>query len=314
MRALVTGASGFIGHHLVNYLHGRGYWVRGVDIVEPEFAPTTADEFHLGDLRELTECVRVVRGVDEVYHLAADMGGIGYITGNHARLARGNAVMDANMLHAAASQQPERYFYASSACVYPAGLQTQAAVTPLRESDAIPAEPERGYGWEKLFAEQLASYYHEDLGLPVRVARFHNIYGPEGTYEGGREKAPLALCRKVFYGEDDIVVWGDGQQTRSFTYVDDCVDGIWRIAHSEHPDPLNLGSDELVSIDDMVEMICDIAGKRLHVIHDTSAPQGVRGRNSDNAAAQRILGWSPTTALRTGLRMTYAWLEARLVP
>lgn len=313
-RSLVTGAGGFIGHHMAKYLVGRRYWVRGVDIKPPPYEPTSAQEFQLLDLRDPVNCREAVRDVEEVYHFAADMGGIGYITAVHADVTRNNVLIDTHMLEASREAGIQRFFYASSACVYPQYRQLSPDVTPLREEDAYPADAEDGYGWEKLFAEQLCRYYHEDHGLETRVARFHNIYGPLGTYEGGREKAPAAICRKVALArdEDEIEVWGDGKQTRSFTYVDDCVEGIYRITRSDHPEPLNLGSDELVTIDQLVNLVASIAGKRLTKKHDISKPQGVRGRNSDNSRLREKLGWAPSIVLCEGLTKTYRWIEAEV--
>lgn len=313
-RAVVTGAGGFIGHHMVDYLVKRGYWVRGVDIKYPEYRASAAHEFELLDLRRMESCLQATRRVDEVYHLAADMGGIGYITAFHADVARNNVLIDANMLEASRVNEADRFFYASSACVYPMFLQNDAAVTALREEDAYPADAEPGYGWEKLYAELLCKYYKEDFGLETRVARFHNIYGPEGTYEGGREKAPAAIARKVALARDgdEIEVWGDGEQTRSFTYVDDCVEGIFRITHADHAEPLNLGSDHLISVNALVDLVAGIAGKRLVKRYDTSKPQGVRGRNSDNTKARQVLGWEPSTSLEEGLTATYKWIEGEL--
>ena len=313
-RACVTGAGGFIGHHLVRHLKDNGYWVRGVDIKAPEFEDTAADEFALLDLRELGNCLAATGSVDEVYQLAADMGGIGYITAFHADVARNNVLINAHMLEASAQNSVERYFYSSSACVYPMYRQAEPDVTPLKEEDAYPAEPEEGYGWEKLYAEKLCQYYREEGKLRTTVARFHNVYGPLGTYEGGREKAPAAICRKVASAEDggEIEIWGDGRQTRSYMYVDDCVEGIHRIAQSDHGKPLNLGTDELISVDDLVDLICGIAGKSLQKRHDVSKPQGVRGRNSDNSQLREILGWEPAPALENGLRPTYEWIETQV--
>jgi nucleoside-diphosphate-sugar epimerase len=313
-RAVVAGAGGFIGHHLVRYLKAEGYWVRGADLKEPEYEPTGADEFELRDLREYENCLWATEGIDEVYQLAADMGGIGYITGNHADVARNNFLINAHMLEAGYRNGVGRHFYSSSACIYPMYRQHDPDVTPLKEEDAYPAEPEEGYGWEKLYAEKLCQYYTEEGKLDTRVARFHNIYGPLGTYEGGREKAPAAISRKVALANDgdQIEIWGDGQQTRSFTYVDDCVEGIHRLMRSDHGDPLNLGTDRLISVDDLVDLVCDVAGKSLVKVHDTSKPQGVRGRNSDNTRLREVLGWEPTTTLEDGMATTYRWIRSEL--
>lgn len=310
---VVTGASGFIGSHLVTFLKERGHRVRGVDLVEPAFGQSDADEFWLADLRHPDACRRAVAGADEVYHLAADMGGIGYITAIRAGVARNNVLMDVHMLQAASSLGVQRYFYASSACVYPWGLQDTPDALALIEDEALPADPEPGYGWEKLFAEQVASYYQADEGLAVRVARFHNCYGPGGTYDGGREKAPAALCRKVALASEGghIDVWGDGQQVRSFMYVTDCVEGIYRIAQSGYAQPLNLGTDEAVSIDALAQLVIDASGKHLSIRH-VQGPQGVRGRNSDNTRAREVLGWEPSTKLHEGIEYTYAWVHDQI--
>jgi nucleoside-diphosphate-sugar epimerase len=314
-RALVAGAGGFIGHHLVRYLKAEGYWVRGVDLKEPEYETTDADDFTLMDLRGPEACLAATSGVDEVYQLAADMGGIGYITEFHADIARNNVLINAHMLEGAHRNDVHRYFFSSSACVYPMYRQTTPEVEPLRETDAYPADPEEGYGWEKLYAEKLCRYYAEEGKVDTRVARFHNIYGPLGTYDGGREKAPAAICRKVALAPNggSIDVWGDGSQTRSFTYVDDCVEGIHRIVRSDHRAPLNLGSDTLISVDGLVDLVCSIAGKRLTKEHEPDRPQGVRGRNSDNTLAMRVLGWTPSTTLEDGLTHTYRWIRSELV-
>jgi nucleoside-diphosphate-sugar epimerase len=313
-RALVTGAGGFIGHHMVKFLKAEGCWVRGADVELPHYEDSDADEFMQLDLRDEASCLAATAGVDDVYQLAADMGGIGYITAYRADVARNNVLINAHMLEASRQSAVQRYFYASSACIYPMYLQTSADVTPLKEEDAYPAEPEEGYGWEKLYAEKLCQYYREEGKLPTTVARFHNIYGPLGTYDGGREKAPAAICRKVALAEDggEIEVWGDGEQTRSFTYVDDCVEGIHRILLSDFPHPLNLGTDRLISINGLVDLISDIAGKRLKKRHLLDKPQGVRGRNSDNRRLREVLDWEPTTSLEDGLRRTYVWIESQL--
>jgi GDP-D-mannose 3',5'-epimerase len=313
-RAVVAGAGGFIGHHLVKYLKANGYWVRGVDVKMPEYGETDADEFQVADLREYERCLDATRDVDEVYQLAADMGGIGYITEFRADVARNNVLINAHMLEAARRSEVRRYFYSSSACIYPMYLQHEPEVTPLKEEDAYPAEPEEGYGWEKLYAEKLCQYYTDEGKVDTRVARFHNIYGPLGTYEGGREKAPAAISRKVALAADgdEIEIWGDGQQTRSFTYVDDCVEGIHRLMRSEHSAPLNLGTDRLITVDGLVDLVSHIAGKSLVKKHDTSQPQGVRGRNSDNTLLREVLGWEPGTSLEDGLTDTYRWICSEL--
>lgn len=314
MRVLVTGAGGFIGHHLVKYLVQRGYWVRGVDIKHPEYEPTAAHEFELLDLRRFDNCLIATRGVEEVYHLAADMGGIGYITAYHAEITRNNTMINVHMLEAVRLNKIKRFLFSSSACVYPQYLQKSPDVTPLKEEDAWPADPEEGYGLEKLFMEKLCQYYHEDYGLETRVVRFHNVYGPLGTYEGGKEKAPAAICRKVALAPDggEIEVWGDGEQTRSFMYIDDCVEGIYRIMRSDYPHPLNLGRDELVTINQLVDLVAEIAGKHIRKRYDLSKPQGVRGRNSDNTRLKELLGWAPSTPLKEGLIPTYRWIEEQL--
>ncbi|MCA6122017.1 NAD-dependent epimerase/dehydratase family protein [Bradyrhizobium sp. WSM 1704] len=308
---LVTGAGGFIGHHLVKYLVERGYTVRGVDIKAPEYEQTAADEFIIADLRKPAECMKATKGVDEVYHLAADMGGIGYISASHAGIAINNTLINAHTLCAARENGVKRFLFSSSACVYPQYLQEQPEVVPLREEDAFPAQPEEGYGLEKLYMEKLCQYFTDDWGFVTRVVRFHNVYGPLGTYDGGREKAPAAICRKVATLPDrsEIEIWGDGKQTRSFMYIDDCVEGIYRIMQSDYGAPLNLGTDELVTVDDLVDIVCAIAGKTLVKRHDVSRPQGVRGRNSDNSRLRSVLGWEPKTALRAGLIPTYRWIE-----
>jgi GDP-D-mannose 3',5'-epimerase len=314
-RVLVTGAGGFIGHHLVSRLKKDGFWVRGVDIKEPEYQKSDGDEFEVRDLRKWDECLMATRGgIDEVYNLAADMGGIGYITANHADIARNNILINAHMLEAARQHGIGRFLFSSSACVYAQGKQKDADVTPLKEEDAFPAEPEPGYGWEKLYAEELCRYYWHDYKFETRIVRFHNVYGPLGTYDGGKEKAPAAISRKVAITPDggEIEVWGDGEQTRSFMYIDDCVEGLRRIMASDCRDALNLGTDELVTINQLVDIISDIAGKRLVKRHNLTGPQGVRGRNSDNSLLRRVLGWEPSILLREGLRLTYPWIEDEL--
>ena len=313
-RVLVTGAGGFIGHHLVKRLVARGCWVRGVDLKKPEYEPTPAHEFELRDLRRWDNCVQATGGVDEVYNLAANMGGIGFIESHKAEIMHDNVLINVHMLEAARLSGVMRYLYTSSACVYPGYRQDSADVTALREEDAYPADPEDGYGWEKLFSERQCRHYYEDYGLETRVVRFHNIYGPLGTYDGGREKSPAAICRKIALAEDggEIEVWGDGKQTRSYCYIDDCVQGILRLMRSDHREPLNLGSDRSVTIDELVEIVSRVAGKRVQVRHDLSKPQGVRGRNSDNSRLRLVLHWEPGTLLEEGLRQTYLWISAML--
>jgi len=311
---LVTGAGGFIGHHLVKFLVQRGYHVRGADLKAPEFQRSDAHEFFLCDLRSVDACMQACAGIDEIYHLAADMGGIGYITSSHADISINNILINAHMLSAARQSRVQRFLFSSSACIYPQYLQREADVIPLKEEDAFPADPEEGYGLEKLFTEKLCQYVTEDYGMATRVVRFHNVYGPLGTYDGGREKAPAAICRK-FTGcqpEDEIEVWGDGQQTRSFMYIDDCVEGIYRIMRSGYPLPLNLGTDELVTIDALVDLVAQIAGKRIKKRHDLSRPQGVRGRNSDNTRLRAVLGWEPKIALQEGCEFTYPWIAEQV--
>ncbi|SRR6266699_3031266 len=311
---LVTGAGGFIGHHLVKFLVQRGYHVRGADLKAPEFQRSDAHEFFLCDLRSVDACMQACAGIDEIYHLAADMGGIGYITSSHADISINNILINAHMLSAARQSRVQRFLFSSSACIYPQYLQREADVIPLKEEDAFPADPEEGYGLEKLFTEKLCQYVTEDYGMATRVVRFHNVYGPLGTYDGGREKAPAAICRKVTgcQPEDEIEVWGDGQQTRSFMYIDDCVEGIYRIMRSGYPLPLNLGTDELVTIDALVDLVAQIAGKRIKKRHDLSRPQGVRGRNSDNTRLRAVLGWEPKIALQEGCEFTYPWIAEQV--
>ena len=313
-RVLVTGAGGFIGHHLVKRLKDEGYWVRGVDLKEPEFEPTAADEFQILDLRHWNNALQAANHINQVYSLAADMGGIGYITAKLADIARNNILINAHMLEAARVNGVKRYLYSSSACVYAGFKQNVADLTPLKEEDAYPADPEPGYGWEKLFTEQLCQYYSHDYGLETRVVRFHNVYGPLGTYEGGKEKAPAAISRKVALAEDNgfIDVWGDGRQTRSFMYIPDCLEGLLRLMASDCREPMNLGTEEMVSVDELVDIVCEIAGKRLTKRHELNRPQGVRGRNSDNSRLRAVLGWEPRTPLREGLAITYRWIEDEL--
>jgi GDP-D-mannose 3', 5'-epimerase len=314
-RILVTGAGGFIGHHLVKRLKAEGNWVRGVDVKLPEYESTAADEFDVADLRNYDNCLHATRArIDHVYNLAADMGGIGYITASHADISRNNILINAHMLEASRMNSVSRFLFSSSACVYAGYKQTAADVSPLREEDAYPADPEPGYGWEKLFAEELCRYYRRDYKFETRIVRFHNVYGPLGTYAGGKEKAPAAISRKVALADNgsEIEIWGDGEQTRSFMYIDDCVEGLVRLMASGYSEPLNLGTDRLVSINGLVGLIAAIAGKRLVSRHDVTKPQGVRGRNSDNTRLVHTLGWAPSISLETGLAITYKWIEGEL--
>jgi nucleoside-diphosphate-sugar epimerase len=315
-KVLITGAGGFIGHHLVSYLRGLGYWVRGVDIKYPEYRATDADEFLLLDLRRWENCLEATTGIDEVYALAADMGGMGFISSHHAQILHNNSLINVHTLDAARVNGVRRYLYTSSACIYPDYRQRDVNITALREEDAYPAQPQDAYGWEKLIAERLCLHYHEDYGMETRIVRFHNIFGPLGTWEGGREKAPAALCRKIavakLTGSAEIEIWGDGDQTRSFCLIDDCVEGIYRLMRSAYALPINLGQDRMVSINELADMIADIAGIRIVKKH-VPGPQGVRGRNSDNSRLREVLGWEPTISLEEGLARTYHWIEAKVV-
>jgi nucleoside-diphosphate-sugar epimerase len=313
--ALVAGAGGFIGGHLVADLLRDGCTaVRAVDIRPPaEWQQRFPDAESLQlDLSGIEACRDAVDGVDEVYNLAADMGGVGYLSRHRARCML-SVLINTNLLRAAHERAVRRYFYASSACVYPTARQTSPAVSPLREDDVLPALPDGSYGWEKLFSEQMCQAFTGDLGLPTRVARLHNVYGPWGAFRGGREKAPAAVCRKIaeaeLSGRHEIEIWGDGEQTRSFTYIEDCIEGINRIMRGAGERPLNLGSSELVTINHLVDLVEDAAGIRVRRRHDLSAPVGVRGRNSDNTLIRAQLGWEPTTSLREGIARTYEWVR-----
>jgi nucleoside-diphosphate-sugar epimerase len=313
-RILVTGAGGFIGHHLVNRLKSEGHWVRGVDIKNPEYEPSAADEFALLDLRRFDNCLVATRNVDQAYNLAADMGGIGYITTFLASISCNNTLINTHMLEASRLNGVKRFLFSSSACVYAQYKQKNADVTALKEEDAYPADPEPGYGWEKLWAEELCRYYWKDYKFETRIVRFHNVYGTLGTYDGGKEKAPAAISRKVALTHDggEIEVWGDGEQTRSFMYVDDCVEGLTRLMASDYREPLNLGTDQMVSVNELVDLIARVAGKRIRKRHDLSKPQGVRGRNSDNSRLREVLGWEPAISLEQGLATTYKWIESEV--
>jgi nucleoside-diphosphate-sugar epimerase len=314
-KVLVTGAGGFIGSHLVSFLRKRDYWVRGVDIKYPEFSTTDAHEFQILDLRRWENCLKATEGVDEVYALAADMGGMGFISNHHAEILRNNSLVSTHSLDAAREHGVKRYLYTSSACVYPEYRQTETNVSPLKEEDAYPAFPQDAYGWEKLVTERMATHFREDFGLETRIVRFHNIFGPFGTWTGGREKSPAALCRKIAFakltGAEEIEIWGDGEQTRSFCYIDDCIEGIYRLMRSDYHEPLNLGQDRLISINQLADIVAKIAGVVVSKRHVTG-PQGVRGRNSDNTRLRQVLGWEPRISLEVGLEQTYRWIESQL--
>lgn len=314
--ALVCGAGGFIGGHLVKRLKKEGFWVRGVDLKFPEFSPTEADDFLIGDLREQSVCDRVVdRHFDEVYQLAADMGGAGYIfTGEHdADIMHNSATINLNIADRCHRRNITRVFYSSSACMYPAHNQEDPDNPNCAEDSAYPAAPDSEYGWEKLFSERLFLAYNRNHGMSNRVARYHNIFGPQGTWQGGKEKAPAAICRKVAMvrSGDPIEIWGDGSQTRSFLYVDECVEGTLRLTRSNFAGPVNIGSEEMVSINQLVDLVADISGKKIEKNH-IPGPTGVRGRNSDNRLIQEKLGWSPSQTLVKGLETTYNWIEDQL--
>lgn len=314
-RILVNGAGGFIGGHLVLRLKLEGFWVRGVDLKRHEFTPSPADEFVLGDLRDAQLVEEVMDGIDEVYQLAADMGGAGYIfTGDRdADVMHNSAMINLHCLHFGQRAGVRRFFYSSSACAYPEYNQLDRLNPKCSEDSAYPAAPDSEYGWEKLFSERLYSAYRRNYGCTVRIARFHNIFGPEGAWMGGKEKAPAALCRKVAEAPDGgvIEIWGDGEQTRSFLYIDECLEGVRRLMDSEFTGPVNIGSEEMVTINDLARTIAEIAGKRLR-LHHIAGPLGVRGRNSDNRLIRERLGWAPSRPLRAGLEKTYAWIEAQV--
>jgi len=316
-RILVCGAGGFIGGHLVKRLKAEGYWIRGADMKAHEFASTAADEFIVGDLRDQAVARGVVEGIDEVYQLAADMGGAGYIfTGEHdAVVMHNSATINLNVLEFGYHAGVQKFFYSSSACMYPAYNQEDPHNPKCSEDSAYPAAPDSEYGWEKLFSERLYFAYMRNYGVQVRVARFHNIFGPEGTWKGGREKAPAAICRKVAEAPDrgEIEIWGDGCQTRSFLYIDECVDGIRRLMESDFTGPVNIGSNEMVSINQLAYLVMDVADKKLS-LHHVPGPLGVRGRNSDNRLIAQKLGWSPSRPLREGLEKTYSWIQRQITP
>lgn len=321
-KALVLGAGGFIGSHIVKRLNKEGYWVRGVDLKRPEFSETEADEFRIGDLRSqlfVSTIIKVnsLENFDLVIQLAADMGGAGYIfTGEHdADIMHNSATINLNVLDALRRGHfVGKIFYSSSACMYPESKQGQPYNRGLKESDGYPGEPDSEYGWEKLFSERLYAAYNRNYGINVRVARFHNIFGEEGTWDGGKEKYPAAICRKVAIAKDygGITVWGDGKATRSFLYIDECIDGIMRLLESEYTEPVNIGSNEIISVEGLAKMVIEISGKNITIDHDLKKPQGVRGRNSDNTLIQEVLGWRPTQKLEVGIRRLYEWVSEQI--
>jgi len=314
-KALVCGAGGFIGHHMVRRLKKEGFWVRAVDLKYPQFSPVEADDFVLGDLRDPFVCKQVIdQKFDEVYQFAADMGGAGYVfTGeNDANIMHNSALININILEACYRRNVKRIFYSSSACIYPKYNQEDPNNPNCAEDSAYPAFPDSEYGWEKMFSERLYLAFQRNYGMEVRIARYHNIFGPEGSWNDGREKAPAALCRKVALaivrGEDYIEIWGDGNQTRSFLYIDECIEGTIRLMRSDWTGPVNIGSEEMVTINQLAEIIMDIAGKKLSIKH-VPGPLGVRGRNSDNKLIKDKLGWAPSYPLKKGLEITYAWVK-----
>lgn len=315
--ALICGAGGFIGSHLARRLKAEGWWVRGVDLKKPEFSPTAADDFIIGDLRKPELCLSILdRPFDRIFQLAADMGGAGFVFvgDNDAAILHNSATINLNILEACRLRGAGRIFYSSSACIYPARNQRQPDNPICSEDSAYPAEPDSEYGWEKLFSERLYSAYARNYGLDVRIARLHNIFGEEGTWKGGREKSPAALCRKIAQAQDggEIEIWGDGKQTRSFLYIEECLEGIMRLMESDFSGPVNIGSEEMVTIDELADKIMKIAGKKLRIRH-VPGPQGVRGRNSDNRLIRRRLGWAPEKPLEYGLRRTYRWIAEQII-
>jgi GDP-D-mannose 3', 5'-epimerase len=313
-KAIITGAGGFIGAHLVKYLKKKGYFVKGIDLKKPQFSKTHADKFIIADLRDLSQVKKHITKTDELYMLAADMGGMGFISCNGPQIVNNNAIINLNTLKVASEVGIKKVFFSSSACVYPEEKQMKTNNKGLKESDAYPANPDTAYGWEKIFIEQVCKTYNDELGMNIKVARFHNIYGPEGTYDGGREKSPAALCRKIAKTKNngEIEVWGDGKQTRSYCYIDDCLEGVYTLMHSKHNQPINVGSDRLVTINKMVKIISEVANKNVSIKYDLTKPQGVRGRNSNNKNVEKILKWKTNITLEEGLKKTYNWIQSQI--
>ena len=309
---LVTGGKGFIGSHLINFLKDKGHYVRCVDVKPTSILQTMEDEFLCGDLRKLSVAYSALQGIDWVFNLAANMGGIGYITELNAPIMRDNALINLNMAEAARLCDTQRIFFSSSACAYNRNLQESPDCEGLKESDAVPAHPDSAYGWEKLFSEFMYQSFQHDYGLKIRIARFHNIYGAHCIFSGGQEKAPAALCRKVIMGKEAMEIWGDGEQTRSFLYVSDCLDAVYRLMQSNFDEPVNIGTSELISINDLALLIQEIAGKKLLLRHNPDMPQGVRGRNADISRSWKVLGWKPTVSLEAGMKKLYDWIFSQL--
>ena len=314
-RILITGGGGFIGSHMAKLLHSQGHFVRVVDIKYDGFVqePYYSEKLQL-DLRKIENCLKVTQGIDKVYNLAANMGGIGFITSVNADVMHDSVLINTHMLEATVKNNVKRFFYSSSACIYPVYKQTESNVPALKEEDAYPAEPNEAYGWEKMFTEEMVKAYQTDYGLKARVARYHNIYGPEGVYKGGKEKAPAALCRKVAEASNPgkISIWGDGSATRSFCYVDDCIRGTIALMESNYDKPINIGSDRLVTVNELADIIIKASGKQITKEYDTSKPVGVQGRNADITLVKQVLGWEPQVSLEEGLAQTYRWIESMI--